>query len=375
MLKSPLFQRLVVVSFFLFFQTSFAIEYGGFGGRPAYPRADNPRTESIFVHTLEPGAEQKEGITIINNSSESKTVLVYAADSTPSTGWAFACKQFSEPKTDVGSWIKLTKTEITLAAGSTQLVPFTIAVPWNASVWEHNGCILIQEKKPKKDDQPGVNLSIRTGLRVAVTIPGDIERRLEIAGFDFKRQNWTIMLRPQVKNTGNVSIDADVSVVTRYFFGLKYAEQGGEYPVLRSETSDWNFDLKKPFLWWLYRSSFSVSYDPSTEAQIGDNTDGKLTVLQGPSVWFLILPSLLGFFVEIIFLAFLWALIYLYIIARHREQWIINHWVKKTLASSTDITTLADEYNVSWKILAKVNHLKAPYTLKKGQTIKVPPHK
>ncbi len=56
------------------------------------------------------------------------------------------------------------------------------------------------------------------------------------------------MLRPQVKNTGNVSIDADVSVVTRYFFGLKYAEQGGEYPVLRSETSDWNFDLKRPFL-------------------------------------------------------------------------------------------------------------------------------
>lgn len=84
--KSLLFQRLVVVFLFLFFQSSFAIEYGGFGGRPAYPRADNPRTESIFVHTLEPGAVQKEGITVINNSSESKTVLIYAADSTPSTG-------------------------------------------------------------------------------------------------------------------------------------------------------------------------------------------------------------------------------------------------------------------------------------------------
>ena len=47
------FSMLVVAS-------SFAIEYGGFGGRPAYPRADNPRTESIFIHTLEPGAIQKE---------------------------------------------------------------------------------------------------------------------------------------------------------------------------------------------------------------------------------------------------------------------------------------------------------------------------
>lgn len=186
--KSPLFQRFIVVSFFLLFQTSFAIEYGGFGGRPAYPRADNPRTESIFVHTLEPGAVQKEGITVVNNSTETKTVLVYAADSTPSTGGAFACKQFSEEKTDVGSWISLNKTELTLSAGSTQIVPFTITVPANAGVGEHNGCVLIQEKKPKRDDQPGVNLSIRTGLRVAIMVPGDIERKLEIAGFDYKRQ-------------------------------------------------------------------------------------------------------------------------------------------------------------------------------------------
>lgn len=37
-----------------------AIEYGGFGGRPAFPREDNARTESIFIHTLEPGITQKE---------------------------------------------------------------------------------------------------------------------------------------------------------------------------------------------------------------------------------------------------------------------------------------------------------------------------
>lgn len=110
------------------------------------------------------------------------------------------------------------KTEIKLNAGVTQLVPFSITVPANASTGEHNGCIIIQEKKIKTGDQPGVNLSIRTGLRLAVTIPGDIERNLEVVGFDYKRQNGTIILHPQVKNTGNVSIDSNVSVVTRYFF-------------------------------------------------------------------------------------------------------------------------------------------------------------
>lgn len=148
--NSPLFRCFFVLFCFCLSYSAFAIEYGGFGGRPAYPRADNPRTESIFVHTLEPGAVQKEGVTVINNSSETKTVLVYAADSTPSTGGAFACKQFAEEQKDVGSWIKLEKSEIKLPAGSTQLVPFTITVPLNAGVGEHNGCILIQEKKEKK---------------------------------------------------------------------------------------------------------------------------------------------------------------------------------------------------------------------------------
>lgn len=62
-------------------------------------------------------------------------------------------------------------------------------------------------------------------MRVALTVPGEIERKLEVLGFDYKRQNGTIILHPQVKNIGNVSIDTDVSVVTRYFFGVKYAEQ------------------------------------------------------------------------------------------------------------------------------------------------------
>lgn len=52
-----LFVRRVLISILCISSFSLsveAIEYGGFGGRPAYPRADNPRTESIFIHTLEP---------------------------------------------------------------------------------------------------------------------------------------------------------------------------------------------------------------------------------------------------------------------------------------------------------------------------------
>jgi hypothetical protein len=86
--------------FLLIFSSVFAIEYGGFGGRPAYPQASNPRTESIFIHIIEPGEEKKDAVRVINNTQETKILSIYATDSTPSTGGAFACKQFSEERKD-----------------------------------------------------------------------------------------------------------------------------------------------------------------------------------------------------------------------------------------------------------------------------------
>ncbi|MBU4455005.1 DUF916 domain-containing protein, partial [Patescibacteria group bacterium] len=135
---------LTILTSAVFASSVFAIEYGGFGGRPAYPRADNSRTESIFIHTLKPGDIQEEGVLTVNNSAERKTMLVYAVDSTPSTGGAFACEQLAEVKDDVGAWITLAKSEVALDPGTNELVPFTITVPKNAGVGEHNGCIIIQ---------------------------------------------------------------------------------------------------------------------------------------------------------------------------------------------------------------------------------------
>jgi hypothetical protein len=185
---------------------------------------------------------------VVNNTQEKKTFLIYGSDSTPSTDGAFACKQFLEDKKDVGTWIELSKNEVTLDPGTNQVIPFTITVPKNASVGEHNGCILIQEKKDAPaEGQAGMSLSVRTGIRVAITIPGDLERKLEIAGFTLDRTVTGFTLHPQVRNIGNVSIDADARVTTRYFFGPTLIKHGGEYPILRGDTSDWSFELKHPF--------------------------------------------------------------------------------------------------------------------------------
>lgn len=352
-----------------------AIEYGGFGGRPAYPQKDNPRTESIFVHTLEPGAKAEEGITVVNNSAETKTLLVYATDSTPSTGGAFACKQLAEEKTGVGAWISLEKNEVTLEPGTNEVIPFIIKVPKSASVGEHNGCINIQEKKAKQEGASGAMLSVRTGLRVAITVPGEIIRNLEMAGFTLSWEKGSPVLHPRVKNTGNVSIDADVNVVTSSLLGLVYKKHGGQFPILRGETSDWNFDLKKPFWGGWYRSVFSVDYDKDSEASVGVKSGKALTALVGPSIWFWSSPTAGGLAIEIIIVLILAAAAFLVIKSKRNDKWIKNNWAEYGIGAGDDINSLAKRFDVSWKLLAKVNGLNPPYVLKPGDKIKVPPSK
>lgn len=350
-----------------------AIEYSGFGGRPANSDPNNPRTESIFIYTLSPEEKKEDGVRIINNSQVTKTFNVYATDSTPSTGGAFACKQFLEDQTGVGSWIKLAKSEVTLPAGQNEIVPFTISTPENVSVGEHNGCILIQEKKSEATAS-GVNISMRTGLRVVVTIPGNALRSIVIESFTLsKKDDGSILFHPKLKNEGNVSIDTDVSVVTRYFFGKEFLTQGGQYPVFRGEIGEWNFELKRPFWGGWYKSDLTVSYDNNYGAGVGQVSGKTLTRLESPTLWFFVTPTPAALAIEIIIILLLLALLGLWLFSVRRWRWIANHWVSHKVIKSENIQELAKRYNVSWKLLAKVNSIEPPYVVEAGKIIKVPP--
>ena len=367
---------IVLIGITAFTNNVLAVGQGGIGGRPAYPRDDNPRTESIFVHTLKPNAIQEEGILLVNNSAEQKTLLVYSVDSVVSSDGAFACRQLSEPKKSVGSWIELAKFEVTLDSGTNEMVPFTINVPQTASVGEHNGCIVIQEKKEKEEGQTGMVLSFRTGLRVAITIPGNITRKLEIIDLTVELQkDGDYLLQPSVKNFGNVSIDASVQVVTRCLFGLTHIQHGGQFPILRGEVSDWNFELKKPFWGGWYQSSLTIEYEEGSETELGKETGEQKIQLTESSVWFFSTPQPIALAIEIIILLLIGFSGFLFWLSRRRKKWIKENWMEYDVTLNDDINSLAKHFDVSWKLLAKVNKLQPPYGLKAGEKIKVPPTK
>ncbi len=354
-----------------------AVEYGGIGGRPAYPDPTNPRTKSIFVFTLEPGQTIENGVRVINNTEEKKTLMVYAVDSVVSSGGAFACAQLNDKKKDVGSWIKLAKSEVTLEPLSNEVVPFTITTPVTVDVGEHNGCIVIQEKKNPRaaERKQGINLTFRTGLRVAVLIPGEIKRKLEIVGFNFSQQpGGGFLATPKVKNLGNVSIDADVKVWVDYFFGSNLVVKGGQYPILRGQESEWNFKIDKPFWGGWYKTYLTVAYDPHKEAGVGKESGRGLEVLSTSPVYFFSPPQPLALLIEIAVLLIIIVVIFRLWLSYKRRRWIKKEWVEYEVQSGDDLKALAEKFNVSWKLLVRVNNIKPPYTLENGARIKVPPH-
>ena len=355
---------LILVSVLLPLSEILAVRYEGIGGKPAYPDIDNPKTSSIFIYTLNPGETKEDGVLVINNTQEAKTLMIYSADSTPPTGGAFACRQMKEEKKDAGKWIKLEKSEVTLEPIKSEIIPFTVTVPQDTESGEYNGCICIQEKKPSKEQEGGIRIATRMAIRVAVTVPGEFVKKLVISDFKISpNPTGGYFTTPYLKNEGNVSIDADVQLITRYIFGLKLKEINSPRTIFRGETGSWNYELEQPFLGGWYRTSLTVNYE---------GTNGK-EILKGPTITFFSKPTKTGQIIDLCIFSILLVAIFLFWLSKRRKKWIKKDWIKYEIQPGDNLKSLAEKFEVSWKILAKVNKLKPPYELKIDEKIKVPP--
>jgi LysM domain-containing protein/WxL interacting protein linking bacterial and host surfaces len=358
-----------------------AINYGGVGGRPAYPNSANPRTQSIFIYQLKPGQGASDGLRILNNTKQSQTIAVDAVDSELASGGAFTCKQAVEAKQDVGAWIRLGSSTVTVAPNSDQIVPFTISVPAgkNIGVGEHDGCITIQaaSQTASKSKQPGIVLSFRSAIRVVVTVPGKIVKKLSIVSVNVSPdKNDKYKVTPVVSNDGNVSLDTKLQPKLLSVFGTEVSSgKEGTSPVLPHSKASLNFELKRPFWGGLYRAQVVASYNANPTTELGVNNDSNRTATAMDSVVFVAAPKPLAALIELIILAAIVFAVYRLIDSRKHAKHVKSHWESYTAKKSDTLDKLAAERGVPWKRIAKVNKLKPPYALSKGQKLRLPAKK
>ncbi|MBP9853076.1 MAG: LysM protein [Patescibacteria group bacterium] len=344
------------------------------GANPANPKADNLRSQNIFILKLKPGETAKDGIQVSNPTKMQRTVNLGVVDAGSSVDGSFSCLQNSEKKKGVGNWIALDKKQVTLEPGTQEVVGFTVTTPSNAGPGEHGGCITFQDTKSyAKTSGSGIQLGFRGAIRVAVTVPGKIRKELTIVRIDTKRnEDGSYMVSPVAKNSGNVSLDVNARVQLKSIFGQKSRIlDDAKYPIMPDSTTGWPYRFERPFWGGFYKAYTSLSYNADPNAGIGERMgDTKKTSKVSSNFFMIPAPQAIAVYVAAILLPVL--LLVIWLRNKRKKATLGKKWETYLVEAGDSLTAIAAERGIKWKRLAKMNRIKPPYGLMIGQELLVP---
>ncbi len=354
--------------------------YGGVGGAPLVSL--DPTKKGWFVYQLGPGESYDDTFVVRNTSDKPWIAVVYPADQSPASGGGFALKQKGAEMTGVGSWTKMEGAdengivEVLLEPGEQKLIPFTITIPNDAEVGEMAGAVMVEKKDPATAESPkfnsgraGVVLSMRTGTRIYNTVPGNINEELVVVSGEFLKKGelngmTQYLLSYDIENKGSISTNAKMVTTAKnawrgdeVFYDT--AEEPPEFIVSPDTTFDYNGRILMPKFGKIEVASKVFMVDrKGEETQIAEEYFSVIII-----PW-----KEVGLGVLVI------ALIVLFFIWRKRK-YSGKGWNGYTIKTGDTITALAEQHGIDWKFLAKVNRIKTPYILNKGDKILVPPKK
>lgn len=201
----------LIVALGVLFSLNFvqAISYGGLGIYPNESEWDekNPLTKSWFIYTLEPGETKEAKVNVVNHSDQPVEVKIYPVDAVTTKDGAFAPQSEDREKIDVGAWVTMSVSELSLEPNETKAVDWTIKVPENAEVGDHMGAIIIQGKEaPEVEEGTAMRVVTRVGVRIYLTMPGEIIKKLELEEFSWKMEEGQVVFYLTLSNKGNVRI-------------------------------------------------------------------------------------------------------------------------------------------------------------------------
>ncbi|WP_156761646.1 WxL protein peptidoglycan domain-containing protein [Microbacterium karelineae] len=163
--------------------------------------------------TLDPGQSATERMAVQNFSDEDVTFQLSTADGYFRDNGRFAMLESGEESTAAGTWIDLPD-EVRVAAGETVIVPFTTAVPGDATPGDHAAGVAASILSRSVDESgASVGVESRIGFRVMTRVTGEVTPSAEVVGVDASYDtSWnplapgSAVVRFEVENTGNTRL-------------------------------------------------------------------------------------------------------------------------------------------------------------------------
>lgn len=187
-----------------------------FSLQPAVYDPTNPVTRSYFVLNLNPGATKALTFRVTNSGTVAGVVHLYAVDATTGQNSGVVFRAHTEPRKDVGSWITLNTSQLTLAAGQSQTLSFTVTVPPNARPEQHIGGIIAEggdaQQSNTKNGHFQINVYHQFAMAVQVNLPGPAIEQLAASGVQPAGANGYQTLQTKLSNTGTVMVKGNGSL-------------------------------------------------------------------------------------------------------------------------------------------------------------------
>jgi hypothetical protein len=179
---------------------------------------------SSYSYNVNPGGQIKDAMVVTNRSKTPLRLGLYAADGFTTNTGSLDLLTKDRKSVGVGAWVHADRDSVTIKPGKTAQIPFTVAVPANATPGDHVGGILTSLKQ--SDDAAGINVDRRLGIRVKVRVSGALKPRLAIENLHvdysgsanpFTQGDATVTYT--IHNTGNATLSAQQQVSVEGPFG------------------------------------------------------------------------------------------------------------------------------------------------------------
>jgi hypothetical protein len=185
-----------------------------------------PGSRPYLSYTLGPSATVTDSVTLWNYGNSQLTFHVYSPDAFNNGDGSFALQEGKKPPRDVGAWVALSRTDVTLPPATKTDIPFILTVPAGASPGDHTAAIIASSKTDATTAEgKHVVLDRRTGTRlyVRVTGPANPDLVVENMSSDYHGAvnplDGSLDVSYTVRNTGNVRLGARQTVDIDDLFG------------------------------------------------------------------------------------------------------------------------------------------------------------
>lgn len=238
-----------------------------------------------FRYKADPGQSVQDFAAVVNTGTEPNEFTLIATDAFNDENGDFALLPTDDEPTLVGRWITFengtNRMKVTLQPGEGRLVPFTLALPGDATPGDHVGGIVASVLTTGAQ----VELDRRVAIRLYARVSGDLQPALTITSLSASHTgDWwnpasgTVTVKYTIHNPGNVALAANVEGGVNTWFGVNLATQTSSAikEILPGNSASYEFDLAG-IGQWVYLNAY-LHVTPFV-----DNTDVSTYVPAAPS--------------------------------------------------------------------------------------------